>query len=282
MKTTSELAGTIGSCVNSSGTLTLPGDAFGSTTMAAVFATCLTNGALIIDNASITTTDEAVTVTGNGTDRFAALAVTAVFVPLESGDVLATVTGVTAAGWTFSTAFSSLSGGIYDEVLAIAGGSLVLRTLADGGFSAGFWFAGALEVAGALAEISYFLGDLTALAVSGAITVTDGIPGFQFDAAAGLGVTVGTLTELDFTLSANADTQDAYLSLSTSLSFSAKGTPETVSATMPGLRQPAPTPRYPRRGSGQQSGRPAGRFSGLGRHQPVGRHARSQPVRSQQ
>ena len=140
------------------------------------------------------------TVTGNGTDRFAALAVTAVFVPLESGDVLATVTGVTAAGWTFSTAFSSLSGGIYDEVPAIAGGSLVLRTLADGSFPAGFWFAGALEVAGALAEISYFLGDLTALAVSGAITVTDGIPGFQFDAAAGLGVTVGTLTGLDFTL----------------------------------------------------------------------------------
>ena len=99
-------------------------------------------------------------------------------------------------------------------------------------FPPDFWFAGALEVAGALAEISYFLGDLTALAVSGAITVTDGIPGFQFDAAAGLGVTVGTLTGLDFTLSANADTQDAYLSLSTSLSFSAKGTPETVSATM--------------------------------------------------
>jgi hypothetical protein len=240
--TTSELAGTIEACVNSSGTLTLPGDALGSTTMAAVFATCLTNGTLIIDGASITTTDEAVTVTGNGTDRFAALAVTAVFVPLESGDVLATITGVTAAGWTFSTAFSSLSGGIYDEVPVTAGGSLALRTLADDSFPAGFWFAGSLQVAGALTEISYFLGDLTALAVSAPITVTDSIPGFQLDATAGLGVTVGTLTGLDFTLNAictpcqggttDTDTQDAYLSLSTSLSFSAKGTPETVGASM--------------------------------------------------
>ena len=240
--TTSELAGTISACIDSSGTLTLAGDALGSTTMAAVFATCLTNGTLIIDGASVTTTGEDVTVTGNGTDRFAALAVTAVFVPLESGDVQATVTGVTTAGWTFSTAFSSLSGGIYDEVPVAAGGSLALRTLADGDFPAGFWFAGSLEVAGALAEISYFLGEHTTLAVLGAITVIYGIPEFHFGAAAGLGVTVGTLSGLDFTLNANCAppqggatdtaTQDAYLSLSTSLSFSAKGAPETVSASM--------------------------------------------------
>jgi hypothetical protein len=247
---TDEIASEIQSCINTDGTLILPGDALNSATMATAFEHYLTDDSLIVFNALIQTTDDSVTVSGNGGGRFSELGVNAEFIPTDSGDIAVVVTGVATEGWIFPLAFSSLATGVYDTV-PVAGDSLLrLRTLADGDLAAGLWFDGALLISGELTGITSFLNGTDPLAISGAIDVVSGIPDFAFSAVVNQDMTVGTLVGLNFTLNSVSSpylyepyddasgqtittyTQDAYLSLTTTLSFEAKGEAMSAAAEM--------------------------------------------------
>jgi hypothetical protein len=271
MTTPSEIAGELSLCTDSSGTLILPGEALGSDTMAAAFKKYLVDGTLVVYNAEIhPPTETDVTVTGDGGGRFSGLTVMAVFTPTD-GDIDVVVSGVAGAdNWVFPMAFRSLGGGVYDNVPVAPGGSLQLRTLPTDGAPAGMSFQGSLLIQGVLAGAIPFLNPsgtagTPALAapvpVSGTVDVVSSIPKFSFLAPVTQGMTVGTLKALDFTLKLASDpytyncpvgsdpnddggdndgsgetvpteTQDAYVALSTTLSFSAKGQPETVTTEM--------------------------------------------------
>jgi hypothetical protein len=246
----SEIASTINADIDSAGTLVLPGDAFASSTMAAAFNTYLTDDSLIVDAARVQPSNTAVTVTGTGGGRFSALAVTAIFTPLASGDIAVVVSGLAPADWVLSKAFPSLVGSSYDSVPFAANSELLLRTVPENGLPAGLSLNGQLLVAGVLAGVTKFLAASLPVPVSGAIGVSNQTPAFTMTTAVAQGLTVGTLTALDFNLelvsapfvyyptdgvtvsTTPSYSQDAYLALSTTVSFETKAGKTAATLTM--------------------------------------------------
>jgi len=247
--TLDDIANTITADIDASGTLVLPGDALGSASMAASFDRYLTDDSLMIAHAVVETTETAVIVTGTGLGRFAGLSVTATFT-LTSTDLSVVVSGVTPEDWILPQAFTSLAGGSYDTLFIQPGGVLSLKTLPDGDDPAGLSFSGALLVEGILTGVLDFLNGATPIPVAGPIDVVEGIPSFSFAAVVAQGMTVGTITGLNFTLNlvstpytceldntdgtvTEAYTQVAYVSLASPLTFSTKDQSLTVTADMP-------------------------------------------------
>ena len=248
--TPNEIAATLTACIDQTGTLVLPGDAFGSASMAACFDHYLTNGVLVVSGAVVATTPTAAVVTGDGQGRFGGLAVSGQFTPVGADDVSADIVGVMPSSWTLPRSFSGLAGSAYDQLYFAAGGTLTLHNLADDAGAPGLSLGGALLVAGSLLGVTSFLNGSAPIPVLGAVDVDNECPSFDLCAPVASGVTVGTLSALAFSLqltstpyiyqvtnsdgsTSSAHTQSAYIALTTPLSFSAKGETVTFTATMP-------------------------------------------------
>ena len=258
MSNTTEIASILQSCINASGDLYLPGTALGSATMAAAFSAYLPGAQLVLTGATVLPpTSTVVTVTGTGATLFSALTVTATFTPTAGGDVAVVVTGVTAGGYCLTSAFPCLAGGTFNQVPFNGGGTLTLDTLPAGGGAATLLLDGTLQITGVIENIAAFLAGIETIPVAGPIQVFNqtiaGVqtqtPSFALSAPIGQNLTVGTLTG-NFTLNLvstpflanvyNPDTgqvvptyvTNAGPTVTTALTFSAGGSPMTVTATM--------------------------------------------------
>lgn len=219
------------------GELTLAFSSLASPAIAAL-APFFSAGALHLTAATIDESDASLTVRGSGEGLFAGLTVEARFALSADGTATLSLHAATSASYKLSSAFPALSGTLA-EVLIFSGATLVLSSASTPEQAAGLAFSGSLSVREG-SGLGRFIPILGAgeLTMSGAITLSDGLPMLRLSATTAFSASLGFLqlsqptvtltTSLRSTLPGQAPGVRAVLGIDANLTIAAGGQPHTL------------------------------------------------------
>lgn len=174
----------INGCLDQQHVFTLPADALGPGEIQNLIGIYMEGDQLVLTNASTSTFPDYITVTGTGSNQpFGSTNVNVAFgFDASKGGATMNLLATPQAGWTFGVSFPVLAATFLPELtfnFAMQNNQycgLYLASYDSDLTQYGLSFRGELQLESALAQLSWLLGDASALMVQGPINLHQGIP----------------------------------------------------------------------------------------------------------